>query len=151
MCWEKIKLETEYSLASHTACFCCRSCGSVVRAGPYQCNLCCFWEKGSLSKDLLVKCITVDREMLKIICVKIFHVDKFLQFVWSAKFFFNGWQLHNVWVPGALLLFSLLPRYQESQLSLVVMLWLSGVVIDQTFALGGVDVSVHAYSLTIGA
>ena len=41
--------------------------------------------------------------------------------------------------------------YQESQLSLVVTLWLSGIVIDQPFALGGVDVSVHTYSLIIDA
>ena len=33
-------------------------------------------------------------------------------------------------------------RYPENQVSLAVMLWLSGVVIDQTFTLGGVD--VHA-------
>ena len=35
----------------------------------------------------------------------------------------------------------------ESQLSLVVLVWLSGVVIDWT--LGGVDVSAHTYLLII--
>ena len=37
----------------------------------------------------------------------------------------------------------------ESQLSLVVTVWLSGVVIDWTFTLGGVDVSAHTYLLII--
>ena len=40
-------------------------------------------------------------------------------------------------------------KYQESQLLLVVTLWLSGVVVDWTFTSGGGDVCVHAYSLTI--
>ena len=42
-------------------------------------------------------------------------------------------------------MFSLLPgigrtRYRENQVSLVVTLWLSGVVVDRTFTPGGVDV-----------
>ena len=37
-------------------------------------------------------------------------------------------------------------RYRESQVLLAVTLWLSGVVIDQTFTLAGVDVHA-AYSL----
>ena len=40
---------------------------------------------------------------------------------------------------------SLLPRYRESQLSLAVMLWLSGVVVDRTFTLGGVDMSARLF------
>ena len=39
----------------------------------------------------------------------------------------------------------------ESQLLLVVTVWLSGVVIDWTFTLGGVDVSAHTYLFIITA
>ena len=35
--------------------------------------------------------------------------------------------------------------YQESQLSLVVTLWLSGVVVDRTFTPGGVDVRARLF------
>ena len=50
----------------------------------------------------------------------------------------------------SVLVFSLLPGCQESQLSLVVSVWLSGVVVDRTFTLGGVGVT-HHYSLIIAA
>ena len=36
-------------------------------------------------------------------------------------------------------------RYQESQLSLVVTLWLSGVVIDRKFTPGSVDVRARLF------
>ena len=38
-----------------------------------------------------------------------------------------------------------LVHYLESQLSLVVMLWLSGVVIDRTFSSGGVDMRARLF------
>ena len=51
--------------------------------------------------------------------------------------FFNSQWLHYGRANGAFL--ALGTRYWESQLSLVVTLWLSGVVGDLTFTLGGVD------------
>ena len=44
-------------------------------------------------------------------------------------------------------------RHRESKLSLVLTLWLSGVVVDRAFTSGGVDVrgSTLAYSLIITA
>ena len=39
----------------------------------------------------------------------------------------------------------------ENQVSVAVTLWLSGVVIDQTFTSGSVDVRTQAYSLIIAA
>ena len=68
-------------------------------------------------------------------------VDKFSRFVRSAKFFLT---VDSYIMASA--------YYQVSgKLSLVVSLWLSGVVVDRTFTSGGVDVRAHAYSLIITA
>ena len=53
-------------------------------------------------------------------------------------------------VPGVFLAFSLLPgirraRYQESQVSLAVTLWLLGVAVDRTFNSEYVDVCAHLF------
>ena len=68
---------------------------------------------------------SVDREIftLKIICTKKFGVDKFSQFVRSAKFVVtvDGYKMNKCL--ECFLVFSQLPRYQDSQL--VVALWLS--------------------------
>ena len=85
---------------------------------------------------------SVDREIftLKIICTKKFGVDKFSQFVRSAKFVVtvDGYKMNKCL--ECFLVFSQLPRYRESQLSLVITLWLSGVVVDWKSTSGGVDI-----------
>ena len=53
-------------------------------------------------------------------------------------------------VPGVFLAFSLLPgirraRYQESQVSLAVTLWLLGVAVDRTFNSEYVDVCARLF------
>ena len=47
-------------------------------------------------------------------------------------------------MPGAFLAFSLLPGIRRT-----VTLWLSGVVVDRTFTLGGVDMREQAYLLIV--
>ena len=78
--------------------------------------------------------IIIDWEMFTL---NIIHIKKF-----CVKFLpFNSWNFFADWlrrlqygqVPGAFLSFSLLLRCWENQVSLVVTLWLSGVVIDRTF------------------
>ena len=84
---------------------------------------------------------SVDWEIftLKIICVKKFVMINF-RGSFDLQNVFNSWRLQNGWVPGAFLVFSQLPRYQERQLSLVVMLWLSGVFVDGKSTSEGVDI-----------
>ena len=50
--------------------------------------------------------------------------------------------IENVWGFCApdLLITTAVTRHWQSQVSLAVTLWLSGVVVNQTFTLGGVDV-----------
>ena len=42
----------------------------------------------------------------------------------------NAWSIPSIWFTT---------RYRESQLSLTITLWLSGVVVDWTFTSGGVE------------
>ena len=80
---------------------------------------------------------TVDQEIftLKIIHIKKFCGFKFSWFVPSTNFFLM-FDHYNM---------------DENQVSVAVTLWLSGVVIDQTFTSGSVDVRTQAYSFIIAA
>ena len=73
--------------------------------------------------------------MLKMIRVKKFHVEIFLRFVRSTNLLtVDGYNMDEC-LARVFLAF----RYWESQISL------SGVVVDQIFTSGGVDVRAHAY------